>query len=262
MISLAAEGFGRAMVELCRHAPGGQVHRFGHATLVTTGAPTASLNYVMALGPAPRTADVARAAAVLEASQLPWGLEFRTDPGPEIMALAADFGITELSRPGFMTAPAQRLELRDEAPATGPGSPGLPGLRIEAAGPDRYEEYTDVLTRGFEAPAGTFGTAMGGTVLALPGLTGYLALDEGRAVGTGLGLTSPDGVLSVFNVAVVPAARGRGIGRALTQAALRDGLRRGARVVGLQGSEMGRPLYESLGLRETERWFTLGRPGR
>ena len=57
-------------------------------------------------------------------------------------------------------------------------------------------------------------------------------------------------VLGVFNVATVPGARGRGVGRAVTLAALRDGAAAGCRMAVLQASEMGHPVYERLGFRD------------
>ncbi len=57
-------------------------------------------------------------------------------------------------------------------------------------------------------------------------------------------------VLGIFNVATVPAARGRGVGRAVTLAALRDGAGAGCRMAVLQASEMGHPVYERLGFRD------------
>nr|WP_269326760.1 GNAT family N-acetyltransferase [Kineosporia mesophila] len=93
---------------------------------------------------------------------------------------------------------------------------------------------------------------MGGPVLGLPGFRGYLARTADGAVGTALS-TVKDGALCVFNVAVRPSARGRGIGRALTEAALAQDFT----VACLQSSTAGRPLYESMGFRAAERWHTL-----
>ncbi|GAB6902836.1 GNAT family N-acetyltransferase [Kineosporia succinea] len=248
MVDQAVSGFARAIETLGAVTPSGSAQRFGDAVAVTTGAKLASLNYVMAMGRTPTKDDVVAAASALRATGLPWGMEFRTDPGPEITELAAGLGLHTLSRPVFMVAAADDLVLGETS-----------RVGVEAVGADRWEEYTRVLTQGFETPEGVFGTLMGGPVLDVPGFTGYLAFsDEGTAVGTGMATITEDGALSVFNIAVVPSARGRGVGRALTGTALEDGLDRGARVACLQTSAMGRPLYESLGLREAEAWYTFG----
>ena len=58
-----------------------------------------------------------------------------------------------------------------------------------------------------------------------------------------------DGDCSVWEVAVVPEARGRGIGAALMRRALADGRERGCEVSTLQATKLGQPVYERLGYR-------------
>nr|WP_281374364.1 GNAT family N-acetyltransferase [Micromonospora jinlongensis] len=94
---------------------------------------------------------------------------------------------------------------------------------------------------------------MGGAVLDADAITGYLAEESGRPAGTGLGMLT-SGVVGVFNIAVVPSARGRGLGRVLTETVLRDGIAAGADAAYLHSSAMGRPLYESMGFALLETW--------
>lgn len=58
------------------------------------------------------------------------------------------------------------------------------------------------------------------------------------------------GIAGIYCVTTVPAARQRGIGTALTLAAMREGLADGYHIAGLQSSEMGLPIYQRLGFRE------------
>ena len=65
------------------------------------------------------------------------------------------------------------------------------------------------------------------------------------------------GTAGVFNIATVPAYRGRGYGRAVTSRIVADGVARGADLAYLQSSEDGYPLYESMGFRTVETWTYL-----
>jgi ribosomal protein S18 acetylase RimI-like enzyme len=77
----------------------------------------------------------------------------------------------------------------------------------------------------------------------------YLARLEGRPVATALGFTL-DGVVGIYNVATLPAARRRGAGRAATEAAMAEAAAHGATAALLESSAMGRSVYERLGFRE------------
>ena len=55
------------------------------------------------------------------------------------------------------------------------------------------------------------------------------------------------GAAGIYNVTTVEAARGRGIGAAMTVAAVRHGADLGLDLATLQASTMGRPVYERLG---------------
>jgi len=76
-----------------------------------------------------------------------------------------------------------------------------------------------------------------------------VAIGDGRVVGTGVGAVHGSvGWIGV--VFVVPELRGRGLGRAITEAVC-DGLEgAGCRSLVLVATEMGRPVYDRLGFRE------------
>jgi ribosomal protein S18 acetylase RimI-like enzyme len=58
-----------------------------------------------------------------------------------------------------------------------------------------------------------------------------------------------DGDCSIWWVATVPAARGRGLAPGLMRRALADGRERGCQVTTLQATKLGRPVYERLSYR-------------
>lgn len=77
----------------------------------------------------------------------------------------------------------------------------------------------------------------------------YLARLDGRPVAT-TSLFAAAGVIGVYFVSTRPSARGRGIGAAVTAAALRDATRLGHRTAVLNSSAAGHPVYRRLGFQD------------
>jgi ribosomal protein S18 acetylase RimI-like enzyme len=76
----------------------------------------------------------------------------------------------------------------------------------------------------------------------------YIAREDGRPVATVVSYDH-DGDCSMWWVATVPEARGRGLAPGLMRRALADGRERGCEVTTLQATKLGRPVYERLGYR-------------
>jgi GNAT superfamily N-acetyltransferase len=76
----------------------------------------------------------------------------------------------------------------------------------------------------------------------------YVLREDGEAIAC-VETMDLDGDCSVYEVAVVPEARGRGLTAGLLRRALADGRERGCEVSTLQATKLGRPVYERLGYR-------------
>ena len=93
-------------------------------------------------------------------------------------------------------------------------------------------------------------------------LRNYVGLIGDRPVGAAAlylgGVAGGEDVAGIYNVATIPEARGMGIARALTLAALRDGQAAGRHVASLGSSPMGLSVYHRLGFVEVGRlrWYT------
>ncbi len=82
-----------------------------------------------------------------------------------------------------------------------------------------------------------------------PEMTYFVGRLDGRVVATSA-LYTGTGLAGIYAVGTVPEMRGRGLGRALTAAALVEGRRRGFESAALMSSALGLPVYRRLGFRE------------
>ncbi|MFG1654769.1 GNAT family N-acetyltransferase [Micromonospora sp. NPDC049275] len=239
-----ATAYDDAIEDLCGATPQGWYAKRGTARGAVTHAGAATLNVAYDLSPEPDLESLDELAAEVGRQVPVWSVMTRAAADGAVADLAGRHGLRERSELPLLGCTADELVFRAD--------PARRELvrRVGAAESDRY---TDVLTRGFEVPDGLFGSLMGGDVLDAERIVGYLCEEDGQPVGTGLGMWTR-GVVGVFNIAVVPGARGRGLGRVLTEEVLRDGVAAGADAAYLQSSALGRPLYESMGFRLLENW--------
>ncbi|MFE5039354.1 GNAT family N-acetyltransferase [Streptomyces sp. NPDC056683] len=122
----------------------------------------------------------------------------------------------------------------------------------ETSGPDGVTDYVD-------AYASSFGVGRTLQTLVIDAesnlrtdlgrLIRLVGRIDGRAVATSAVLLS-NGVAGVYWVGTHPTCRGRGIGAALTAAAMVIGRRHGALVCTLQASDLGAPVYQRLGFTQ------------
>ncbi|MCC3375317.1 GNAT family N-acetyltransferase [Cohnella sp. REN36] len=137
--------------------------------------------------------------------------------------------------------------------------PAIPGLAIETVTKaETFEIYKDVSARtfGLPLPLNTLLVdAIAGAALQGDGkVVSYLAYLEGEPVAITTAFLEK-GVAGIYNVGTLEAARGRGIGRAITQHAVREARASGASLAVLQASKLGEPVYRGLGF---EAGLTIG----
>ena len=88
-----------------------------------------------------------------------------------------------------------------------------------------------------------------------------LARFQGRAIAAALSLTTPDnGLGGVYWVATLPSERKKGAADAVTRFVTNAAFDRGARIVTLQASRAGEPIYRRMGYREVVRYERLLSP--
>jgi ribosomal protein S18 acetylase RimI-like enzyme len=231
--------------------PGGEVVENGDVTTCSTGLAFRSINCAVAIDLDPATADerIAEVGAWFGARGLPW----RWLVGPTSRPL--DLG-ERLLRAGLELVgdgAGMALDLGRCAPEPEP----LPaGVTIETvddlAGLAAWEELQRRALELDETRARAWRDAHDRALSADVPLRDWIARLDGAPVAAAA-LFVAGGVAGIYNVATVPEARGRGIGRAITAAALAEGVARGQRTAVLGSSEMGYPVYRRLGFREVSR---------
>jgi len=124
------------------------------------------------------------------------------------------------------------------------------GLTIERVTSDRQlGVWTRTMVRAFKLPdAWTAWFDRRCRALGYSDWAHFLGRIAGEPVATTT-LFINRGVAGIHNVGTLPGARGRGVGSALTLAALHEARARDLDVAVLHASEMGRPIYERLGFQ-------------
>ena len=188
--------------------------------------------------------------ARLDGTNWLWWVGADSDPGVADDLRAA--GATELQTLPIMALPLNRL----------PETPWPAGLRVDRVhGPAEIAEFTEA----YGPSLGVADAAVAASVereinrsTEYDDMIRFAARIDGRVVGTA-GLSVSNGVAGIYVVATDPRYRRRGIGSAVTGAALRAARYRGLRVATLQASTDGEPVYRRMGFQQVSdyRLFTL-----
>lgn len=178
---------------------------------------------------------------------------------------------------GDLARAAERIGL--EQRVHGPGAAGmalarpldvadLPGVVVrQVAHAAMVKEFGDVVAEAFahraEGPQprdATLRMFASDASLLDRRVIAVIAYKSERPVACGMSFLSA-GAAGLYWMATVPAARGRGLGELLTRTITSLSFARGARLIVLQASTMGEPIYQRLGFREVTRYRRyIGRP--
>ncbi len=132
------------------------------------------------------------------------------------------------------------------------------GVHVEIVAPTGLERFVGVSIDGGMPPAAAH-ELFSPSFAAAPDVELFIGSLDGRPVGTAVAIRTGD-VSGVYAVGTLPAARRRGVGSALTWAAIDAGRAWGCDTVVLQASEMGFPIYAAMGFRTVVEYAVFGRP--
>jgi ribosomal protein S18 acetylase RimI-like enzyme len=217
---------------------GGEHRSGGDLTVFRSGLPDPQLNGVLRM----RGGDLDEAIANVTAqlAGVPWFWHAGPDSYPGLHADLVARGAAEAAMMPLMTVPLDQVTM----PA------GPPGLVIsELTDPAELGEWVRCYGPSFGIPLEAAGAVeqMEATRADPPGSYLRLAGRIGGELAGTAALYDRHGVAGIYIVTTPPALRRRGIGTAMTAAALLAGRDRGLRTGILQATHDGEPVYRRMG---------------
>ena len=211
--------------------------------LVASGLPVGLFNPAFVLRrPSDATALVAEIAEHYRGAGLPFVVYFRDAYGGDLAAALAASGLVEHYQPPLMVM--DPIATRPPAPA---------GVEIVPVDEANLDGCHRALSEGFGMPLELVQSLLSPEMLAMEPFSAFLALVDGAPAGTAASFVTGE-TGGVYNVATVPAQRGKGVGAAVTWAAVEAGARAGAKRSILQASAEGAPVYERMGYTTPDRY--------
>lgn len=243
-VLLAADANMRAAwraVTSCCPAPSA-VEREG-ALLLASGMPVSLFNpaFVTAVPDDP-DALVQEIVEHYRTLDVPFLVYFRDAYAGGLAAACAAAGFVEHYRPPLMVL---------DPIVAAPARPA--GVEIVEVDASNLDDCRTVLAEGFGMPIELVRPAFPPALLEVEPMTSFLALVDGAAAGTAATFVTGD-IAGIYNVATVPAQRGKGVGAAVTWAAVEAGARTGATRSILQASGAGAPVYARMGFATPDRY--------
>lgn len=226
--------------------PRGGNRAFGEIRAIATGIQVPFFNPILALADESRLEDIlaalawSRSSGIEPSVQVASRLDGRLGPG----LVAAGF------RAGLFAMPVMVLDPIPTAP------PSPDGVRIRVGGAELFEDWHAALDSG-----PIWRGAAGPGFLDDPRIRAVVAYLDGEPVSASSAIRLGP-TLGIYAVGTREHARRRGIGRAVTWAAIDAGRRDwDSEIAILQSSEIGLPVYRSMGFGQVGALIEYGAPG-
>lgn len=227
---------------------GGEWRRFGDADAFSTASlPAPFANGVLVIEPA--TADEVLAATEwVRSTGAPLRVRIDTSLGADLLdvPVAAGLGREEWTMPGMVLMPL---------PAAPMPPAGVTAERVVAANFSDFIQAT--VDNGMARPVAEQAFDLRATEEG--GVDFFVGRLDGRPVATAT-LVQTDDVAGIYAVSTVEDARRRGLGAAVTWAAVERAREVGSRAVVLQSSAMAQRIYEEIGFRTVVEYAVFVKP--
>ena len=234
LVAAAHRSYIGSFRKLVEHSANGELHAVGPVFAFVTGLPMSLFN---------GSVVVERTTAAQLGEALNWlsqrGLPYQVSIAEELTSALEQVVIAHGLQQEPALYPAMVLHPIPEPPDPAPAVTVVPG---------RDPGLASYLPESFAAD---------------PDVRVFTAWLDERPVGTSIAIRTGD-VAGVYGVGTIPEARRRGVGTAISWAAVAAGRAWGCQTIALQATEMGMPVYASMGFRTVARYamFTNAHPHR
>jgi GNAT superfamily N-acetyltransferase len=244
LVRVADESFIASFRKLAEHVAQGETHEAGSIFSFTTGLPLSGFNGCVVT----QEASSAELAASLE-----WvvtrAVPFRVWIAEKLAAGLAEVPTSYGLEPAASMYPGMVLHPIGDAPTS------RAGVSVVQIFERNVDEFIGVLEEsGLQAELAHL--LISPSFAADPDVQLFVGRLDGKPVGTSIAIRSRD-ASGVYNVGTLPGARRRGVGRAVTWAAVGAGRAWGCETIVLQSSVEGLSMYADMGFRTVAPYVTF-----
>ncbi len=237
LVALANENFIDSFRTLAEHCESGSHRDFGGTFAFVTGLPISLFNGCAVVAPVTE-GELGEALDWVRGHALPCRAFVVEELAGEVASVLASRGFA----PDDVSYPALVLHPVPEPPRP---AAGIEVVRVDEDDPGAFRAVC--VTLGVEPALAD--RMFSESLFADPRVQAFVGLLDRHPVGYALGIAS-ERAHGVYNVGTAPAARRRGIGTALTWAAVEAGRQAGFDCAVLQSTQMARGVYEAMGFRK------------
>ena len=233
------------------HAAGGASQTFGAVRCSSVGVPMPLFNQAF-IFEQPSIEDLTRATRWLSERNVPFWVTAPASVASAVTDMAEPAGLdpTTTTMPGMAYAPLANL-------------PAQADRDVEVVAVDQSAQLDDfaiVASEAFGAPLEAAGTLAPASTLGDDRCSWFLGYLDGDPVVCGQLLRTGD-VAGVYSIGVRERFRRRGLGAAITAAALVAGRDSGCSIGVLQASPMGEPVYDRMGFETVTQYHSFAPTG-
>ncbi|MGH3128786.1 MAG: GNAT family N-acetyltransferase [Gaiellaceae bacterium] len=244
LVDLANENFIASFAKLAEHGATGEVREFGGVFAFVSSHPVSLFNGCV-VPKASTSAELEAALDWVRERGVPYRVWIAESLVGDLDAVVGYAGLEQdpIPYPNMVLHPV-------------PDPPGsAPGVTVAAVGRDEFVDVSVELGLRRELAEAIYSPGF----VDDPDVRMYVGRLKGRPVGYSMAIRSGD-VSGVYNVGVASAARRRGVGTAVTWAAVDAGRAWGCETAVLQSTEMALSMYEAMGFRTVVSYAVFKEP--